>query len=175
MARYVAAWMDCTALTVASGITKPQLELSGLDVLFHQFLRRCLSRGQGFSLNTSRGHMVYCVACRKDKAAKRLDAVEAERDALKAELLGQKQEAAEQLAVTNTARDAAAAELAEASKQLQAAQADVQRLQGLVSELETAHDQSQGAHSAASKSLTAAQVAIVLSVTHYHLMLLKHC
>ena len=86
--------------------------------------------------------------------------MEAERDALRAELLGQKQEAAEQLAVIHTARDAAAAELAEASKQLQAAQADVQQLQGRISELETTHKQTQGAHSAASKSLTAAQVGI---------------
>ena len=87
--------------------------------------------------------------------------MEAERDALKTELAGQKQEAAEQLAAANAARDVAAAELADASKQLQAAQANVQRLQGRVSEVETAHERSQGAHAAASKSLTAAQVGVM--------------
>lgn len=95
---------------------------------------------------------------RKEKAAKKLSAVETERDALKAGLMAQKQEAAEQLAATQTASEAAAAELTEASKQLQTAQADVQRLQGRVSELETSHEQAQGAHEASSKSLATAQV-----------------
>ena len=114
-------------------------------------------------LSTQQRDTEDCFACRKGKAAKRLVAVEAERDALKTELLGQKQEAAEQLAAANTARDAAAAELAAASKQLQAAQADVQRLQGRVSELETAEEQTRGAHSAASKYMSAAQVVSQLS------------
>ena len=84
--------------------------------------------------------------------------MEAERDALKTELAGQKQEAAEQLAAPKSAKDAASAELADASKQLQAAQADAQRMQGRVSELETSHKQLSDAHVESSKGLTAAQV-----------------
>lgn len=90
--------------------------------------------------------------------ATKLRAMETEGDALKADLMAQKQEAAEQLAAAKTASEAAAAELTEASRQLQTAQADMQRLQGRVSELETLHEQAWGAHEASSKSLTDAQV-----------------
>ena len=96
--------------------------------------------------------------CRKDKLAKRVSAVEAERDELRSELTEQKQQAAKQLAAARAEQEAASAELAETSKQLRAALADVQHLQGRISELETLHAQTRGALEESNKAAAAAQV-----------------
>ena len=87
-----------------------------------------------------------------------VSAAEAERDALRSEVAEQKHQAATQLAAARAEQEAASAELAEASKQLHASLADVQRLQGRVSELETLHAQSSGALEESSKAGAAAQV-----------------
>ena len=84
--------------------------------------------------------------------------MEAERDQLTCELTEQKQQAAKQLAAARAEHEAASAELAETSKQLRVALADVQRLQGRVSELETLHAQSGSALEESSKAAAAAQV-----------------
>ena len=84
--------------------------------------------------------------------------MEAERDVLWSEITEQKQQAAKQLAAARAEQEAAAAELAEASQQLRAMLADVQRLQGRVSELETLHAQSAGVLEESSEAAAAAQV-----------------
>ena len=84
--------------------------------------------------------------------------MEAERDGLRSELTEHEQQAAKQLAAARAEQEAASNELAEASKQLRAALADVQQLQGRVSELETLHAQSGGALEESNKAATAAQV-----------------
>ena len=84
--------------------------------------------------------------------------MESERDGLRSDLTEQKQQAAKQLAAARAEQEAASAELAETSKQLRAALADVQRLQGRVSELETLHVQSGSALEESSKAAGAAQV-----------------
>ena len=84
--------------------------------------------------------------------------MEAERDGLRSELTEHNQQAAKQLAAARAEQEAVSSELAEASKQLLAALADVQRLQGRVSELETLHVQSGSALEESSKAAAAAQV-----------------
>ena len=84
--------------------------------------------------------------------------MEAERDGLRSELTDYKQQAAKQLAAARAEQEAASSELAEVSKQLRAALADVQRLQGRVSELETLHAQSSSTLVESSKAAAAAQV-----------------
>ncbi len=84
--------------------------------------------------------------------------MEAERDGLRSELTDYKQQAVKQLAAARAEQEAATSELAEVSKQLRAALADVQQLQGRVAELETLHAQSSSTLEESSRTTAAAQV-----------------